>query len=133
VTLELSAPRRGLLFRAGIESGPGRRRALAAEALRAMRDRRRRFFRGEEAFDAELEDLFLSRKCLANWAAYRVASAEGLGAAEAPGLTRLAVTGAAGAFGGGRTPSRTNRHERARLAAPSERRFTCPSTRRWIL
>jgi hypothetical protein len=63
---------RGLLFRAAAEADSAQRRALAGQALAAARERRARWFTGENAIYADIEDVFLNMEGVANWAAYRV-------------------------------------------------------------
>jgi len=79
---------RDLLYRAAGETDPGRRRALAADALARMSERRARYFTGADTLYAELEDLFLTLEGAANWAAYRAAVAEGMSEADALALIR---------------------------------------------
>jgi hypothetical protein len=64
---------RDLLYRAAAEPDPARRRALAAQALAAARERRARWFAGADGVYAELEDVFLGMEGAAQWAAYKVA------------------------------------------------------------
>lgn len=63
---------RDLLFRAAAEPDPARRRALAAQALAAARERRARWLGGADGVYAHLEDVFLGMEGAANWAAYHV-------------------------------------------------------------
>jgi len=52
-------------------------RKLAKQALAAMTARRAKFFRGDNAVYAELEDLFLNMEGVANWAGWFEAKREG--------------------------------------------------------
>jgi hypothetical protein len=79
---------RDLLYATANEPDPARRRALAADALRAIRERRARYFTGDDAFYAELEELFLGMEGLANWAAFRAAMRDGLSRDEAIAVMR---------------------------------------------
>lgn len=79
---------RDLLFRAAAERDPARRRALARQALEAMKARRARYFSGPDAVFAEVEDLFLNMEGVANWAAYRNAVREGMSEADAVAFIR---------------------------------------------
>ncbi len=67
---------RDLLFAAAEAAGPGERRALAKQAVEAMRLRRARYFAGPDAIYADLEDLFLNMEGVANWTAFRLAGDE---------------------------------------------------------
>ncbi|MDP9193218.1 MAG: hypothetical protein M3P06_16090 [Acidobacteriota bacterium] len=69
---------RDLLYAIANESDADRRRALAKEALSAIRERRARYFRGDDAFFAELEEIFLGMEGVANWAGFRAAMHAGL-------------------------------------------------------
>lgn len=64
---------RDLFYRAAREKD----RAVARQAVAAMKNRRARFFQGRNAPFAELEEIFLMMEGVANWAAYK-ASGEDL-------------------------------------------------------
>jgi len=74
---------RDLLYAIANESDADRRRALAKEVLSAIRERRARYFRGDESFYAELEEIFLGMEGVANWAGFRAAMQAGLSRDEA--------------------------------------------------
>ena len=67
---------RDMFFRAAGESDAGRRNALVARALSMARQRRARYFRGDDQMYGEFEDLFLSIEGAGQWAAYRFAKAQ---------------------------------------------------------
>jgi hypothetical protein len=69
---------RDLLYAIANESNADRRRALAKEALSAIRERRARYFRGDDSHFAELEEIFLGMEGVANWAGLRAAMHAGL-------------------------------------------------------
>jgi hypothetical protein len=69
---------RDLLYAIANESDAKRRRALAKDATRAIEERRAHYFKGDNAFYAELEELFLGMEGVANWAGFRAAMHEGL-------------------------------------------------------
>jgi hypothetical protein len=69
---------RDLLYAIANEPDADRRRALAKEALSAIRERRERYFRGDDSFFAELEEIFLGMEGVANWAGFRAAMHAGL-------------------------------------------------------
>lgn len=79
---------RDLLYRAAAEPDAARRRALAGEALDAIRSRRARYFVGRDTMYAEIELLFLSMEGTANWAGYRAAADGGMSAPAALDLMR---------------------------------------------
>jgi hypothetical protein len=74
---------RDLLYAIANEPDAARRRALAKEALPAIRERRAKYFQGDEAFYAELEEIFLGMEGAANWAGFRAAMHAGLSRDEA--------------------------------------------------
>lgn len=61
---------RDLLFAAAAEPDRAKARALAAQALQKMRARRARWFLGDEAKWAGLDDIFLTMEGIGQWAAY---------------------------------------------------------------
>ena len=61
---------RDLLYRAAEAASPTEVRALAAEALAMMRSRRARWFTGEKAVFAEVDEIFLSLEGAGQWTAY---------------------------------------------------------------
>jgi hypothetical protein len=69
---------RDLLFRASREPIPARQRALAAEALGAMKARRAKYFTGEHAVFAEIEDIFLGMEGFGQFVAFRSAMLDGM-------------------------------------------------------
>ena len=77
------AKERDLLYSIANEPDPARRHALAKDALHAIRERRARYFRGNDAFYAELEEIFLGMEGVANWAGFRAAMHAGLSRDEA--------------------------------------------------
>ena len=79
---------RDLLFAAAEAVDRGERRALAKQAVDAMRARRARYFNGADAIYADLEDLFLNMEGVANWAAFRLAGEELGSRAEAVSFIR---------------------------------------------
>ncbi|HEX2091377.1 MAG TPA: hypothetical protein VHG28_03205, partial [Longimicrobiaceae bacterium] len=85
---------RDLLLRAVLEPDPARRREIARSALAAARERRARYFTGENAFYAELEDLFLNMEGVASWSAFMLARKRaGPGATDAEILARMRGSG----------------------------------------
>jgi hypothetical protein len=82
------AAERSLLYQAVAEPNPGVRRALVATAVGMIEARRARYFTGDNAVYAEVEDLFLNMEGLGNWVAYRVAVREGLSEADAIDFVR---------------------------------------------
>lgn len=83
---------RDLLFQAAAAVDIGEARRLAGQALTMMQARRARFFVGENAKLADLEDVFLSMEGAAQWAGYAwLTDAEGGGVAPQralPGMRR---------------------------------------------
>ncbi len=77
------AKERDSLYAIASEPDAKRRRALATDALRAIRERRERYFKGDDAFYAEIEEIFLGMEGVANWAGFRAAMSEGLSRDEA--------------------------------------------------
>jgi hypothetical protein len=77
------AKERDLLYAVANEPDAARRRALAKDALRAIRERRAHYFQGHDAFYAELEEIFLGMEGVANWAGFRAAMHAGLSRDEA--------------------------------------------------
>jgi hypothetical protein len=77
------AKERDLLYAVANEPDAARRRALAKDALRAIRERRAHYFQGNDAFYAELEEIFLGMEGVANWAGFRAAMHAGLSRDEA--------------------------------------------------
>jgi len=69
---------RDLLYDVANEKNAKRRLALAKEASRAIEQRRARFFIGDDAYFAELEEIFLGMEGVANWAGFRAAMRAGL-------------------------------------------------------
>lgn len=63
-------------------------RSLARNALERIKVRRSKYFIGDKALYAELEDIFLSMEGAANWAAYRAAEHKGLNNEQAIHLIR---------------------------------------------
>jgi hypothetical protein len=61
---------RDLLYRAAAADSAAEARVLAAEALAMMRSRHARWFTGDKAVFAELDDIFLALEGVAQWAAY---------------------------------------------------------------
>jgi hypothetical protein len=66
---------RDLLYRAVLAVGDAESRALAAEALERLSERRAQYYRGDNAVYAELEDLFLNLEGLAVWSHFQLALA----------------------------------------------------------
>jgi hypothetical protein len=62
---------RDLLYRAVAEADPAQRRTLIDQALGMARQRRERFFTGEDRPYAELEELFLNMEGAAEWARFK--------------------------------------------------------------
>jgi hypothetical protein len=65
------------LYAVSAEPDPARRRVLARDALRMAQERRARYFTGETAWLAEIEEIFLGMEGAANWAAFRAAILDG--------------------------------------------------------
>jgi hypothetical protein len=82
------AAERSLLYQAVAEANASVRRALLSTAVSAIAARRQRYFSGDAAVYAELEDIFLNMEGLGNWAAYQVARREGLEPADARAFIR---------------------------------------------
>jgi hypothetical protein len=82
------AAERGLLYQAAAEENGSVRRALVGTAVSMMESRRTRFYSGENAVFAELEDVFLHMEGLGNWVAYQVAVADGMSPADAQAFIR---------------------------------------------
>jgi hypothetical protein len=74
---------RDLLYAVAREPDRKRRRSLAADALQAIRERRTRFFTGDDRFYAEIEEIFLGMEGVANWAGVQAAIHDGLSRDEA--------------------------------------------------
>lgn len=83
---------RTLLYQAANEPNASLRRALLSTAVSMMETRRRRFFTGEDAVFADLEDLFLNMEGLGQWVGYQVALRAGLSPAEAQTFMRRGRT-----------------------------------------
>jgi hypothetical protein len=64
------------------------RKVAAKELLQAINDRRAKYYTGNNAKYAEIEDIFLTMEGVANWAGYRAALADGLSDADAQRLIR---------------------------------------------
>ena len=64
---------RDLLFAVAAEPDADKRRALARQAVRMIKERRARFFTGDDAIYAEIEEIFLGMEGAAQWSAYRSA------------------------------------------------------------
>jgi hypothetical protein len=79
---------RDVLYKAVLETKRRRKRELAKSVLDSIRQRHRQFFNGEDAFYAEIEDIFLIVEGVAQWAAYKSATAEGLSSTNALKLIR---------------------------------------------
>ena len=79
---------RKLLHEAASQPGRAEKRRLAAMALKAIDQRRHRFFADETAEFAEIEDVFLTMEGVANWAAFKAALDQGLTRPEALKLIR---------------------------------------------
>jgi hypothetical protein len=69
---------RDLLYDVANEKNAKRRGKLAKEASRAIAERRARYFTGDDAYFAELEEIFLGMEGVANWAGFRAAMRAGL-------------------------------------------------------
>lgn len=78
---------RDLLYAIANERSVKKRIALAKAASRAIEQRRTRYFTGDDAFYAELEEIFLGMEGVANWAGFRAAMHAGLSREEA--ITRM--------------------------------------------
>jgi hypothetical protein len=74
---------RALLYRVASESGTELRKELAREVLQRAKARRARYFTGDRAWLAEVEEIFLGMEGAANWAAYRAAMRDGASPKEA--------------------------------------------------
>ena len=61
---------RDLLFAAAAASSDGEARRLAGQALAALRARRAKWFTGDAAYWASLDDIFLTMEGLGQWIAY---------------------------------------------------------------
>jgi hypothetical protein len=81
---------RDLLFAAVAARHDGEARALARQALAAMRARRARWFTGDKAAFAELDDIFLTMEGMGQWLIYRYFVSP-TGAAAAPATALGAV------------------------------------------
>lgn len=79
---------RDLLWASASAADGPRSRALATEALQAMRERRAAWFKGERDFYNELETIFLTMEGLANWAAVQSMVADGVSRTDAATLIR---------------------------------------------
>jgi hypothetical protein len=79
---------RDLLYRASREGDSLRQRALATEAAAVMKARRARYFTGDDAVFADLEDVFLHMEGLGQFVAYRSALLDGMTAADAVEFVR---------------------------------------------
>ena len=64
---------RDLLFAVAAEPDARKRRALARRVVRMSKERRARFFKGDDAIYAEIEEIFLGMEGAAQWSAYRSA------------------------------------------------------------
>jgi len=74
---------RDLLYKASREGDAVRRRALVAEAVVAMKARRAKYFTGNDAVFAEVEDIFLGMEGFGQFVASRSAMLDGMGGADA--------------------------------------------------
>jgi hypothetical protein len=86
------AAERSLLYQAANETNDSLRRALLSTALAMMETRRARFFTGDDAVFAELEDVFLNMEGVGQWAAYQVALRSGLPPLDAQNAIRRGRT-----------------------------------------
>ncbi len=86
------AGERVLLYQAVAEENASVRRALLSTAVSTMAARRARYFSGDDAVYAELEDLFLNMEGLGNWVAYQVALEAGLSPSDARAFIRRGGT-----------------------------------------
>ena len=86
------AAERSLLYQAANETNDSLRRALLSTALTMIETRRARFFTGDNAVFAELEDLFLNMEGVGQWTAYQVALRGGLPPLDAQTATRRGRT-----------------------------------------
>ena len=82
------AAERSLLYQAANETSESLRRALLSAALTMIESRRARFFSGDNAVFADLEDVFLNLEGVGQWAAYQVALQGGLSPLEAQNAIR---------------------------------------------
>jgi hypothetical protein len=67
---------RDLLYRAVAEPVGARRDSLISVALAAARQRRQQYFRGDRAFYADLETLFLNMEGVAEWVRFKYHQAD---------------------------------------------------------
>ncbi|HEV7763987.1 MAG TPA: hypothetical protein VGQ76_03195 [Thermoanaerobaculia bacterium] len=74
---------RDLLYAIANEPDAKKRRTLAKGAIHAIEKRRAHYFKGDNAYYAELEELFFGMEGVANWAGFRAAMHEGLSRADA--------------------------------------------------
>lgn len=79
---------RKLLYDAAAQRDLGEKKRLAALAFIEIEQRRERYFTGEAAEFADIEDVFLTMEGVANWAAFRAAKGQGLGRQDALKLIR---------------------------------------------
>ena len=86
------AAERSLLYQAANETNDSLRRALLSTALAMIETRRARFFTGDDAVFAELEDVFLNMEGVGQWAAYQVARRSGLSPLDAQNAIRRGRT-----------------------------------------
>lgn len=86
------AGERSLLYQAANEPNASLRRSLLSTAVSMMEGRRARYFSGENAVFAELEDLFLNMEGLGQWTAYQVALRAGLSPLDAQNAIRRGRT-----------------------------------------
>lgn len=68
---------RDLLYAIAAQPDRQLRRKMAKEAVRMAKERRARFFTGEQAHLAELEEIFLGMEGAAQWAAFQTVMADG--------------------------------------------------------
>jgi hypothetical protein len=83
---------RSLLYQAANETNESVRRALLSTAVTMIESRRARFFTGDNAVFAELEDLFLNVEGVGQWTAYQVALRGGLPPLDAQNAIRRGRT-----------------------------------------
>jgi hypothetical protein len=86
------AAERTLLYQAANESNASLRRSLLSTAVSMMENRRARYFTGDNAVLADLEDLFLNMEGLGQWVAYQVALRAGLAPLDAQNAIRRGRT-----------------------------------------
>jgi hypothetical protein len=79
---------RTLLYQAANEPVASLRRALLGTAVAMVQTRRARYFSGDAAVLAELEDLYLTVEGLGSWVGYQVALSEGMSPADAQSFIR---------------------------------------------